>query len=134
RLAARGTIEPRAGTGFFVACRAADPAFARIETPPETPDTPPGVARSARDVAPSAWPAGAGYVPPEWMADGLPPSLVAKVARRKDGLLSPCPPPGLPALREQLVQRLQQNGIQARLESVVVTLGATQAFDLIARA
>lgn len=77
-------------------------------------------------------PAGAGYLPPEWMADGLPASLVAKVARRD--LLSPCPAPGFPALREQLAQRLRGNGIEAGSGHVVVTLGATQAFDLIARA
>lgn len=134
RLAARGTIEPRAGTGFFIARRAADPALARIETPPETPDTALGLTRAALDLGPIAVPAGAGYLPPEWMEDGLPPSLVVKVARRAGGLLSPCPAPGLPTLREQLVQRLQQNGIPAGIDNVVVTLGATQAFDLIARA
>ncbi len=134
RLAARGTIEPRAGTGFFVARRSADPGLARIEAPPETPDTALSLARAALDLAPIAVPAGAGYLPPDWMADGLPASLVAKVARREGGLLSPCPAPGLPALREQLVQRLQQNGIAAQIENVAVTLGATQAFDLILRA
>jgi DNA-binding transcriptional MocR family regulator len=134
RLAARGAIEPRAGTGFFVARRSADPGLARIEAPPETPDTALSLARAALDLAPIAVPAGAGYLPPEWMADGLPPSLVVKVARREGALLSPCPAPGLPALREQLVQRLQQNGIPARIENVCVTLGATQAFDVILRA
>jgi DNA-binding transcriptional MocR family regulator len=133
RLAARGAIEPRAGTGFFVA-RRADPGLARIEAPPETPDTALSLARAALDLGPIAVPAGAGYLPPEWMADGLPPSLVAKVARREGGLILPCPAPGLPALREQLVQRLQQNGIPAKIENVAVTLGATQAFDIIARA
>lgn len=134
RLAALGAIQPRAGTGFFVARRAADTSLARIEAPPETPDTALSLARAALDLGPIAIPAGAGYLPPDWMADGLPPSLVTKVARREGGLLSPCPAPGLPALREQLVQRLQQNGIPARIDNVSVTLGATQAFDLIARA
>ncbi len=133
RLAAAGAIEPKAGTGFFVARRAADPGLARIEAPPETPDTALSLARAALDLAPIAVPAGAGYLPPEWMADGLPASVVTKVARREGGLLSPCPAPGLPALREQLVQRLQQNGIPAKIGNVVVTLGATQAFDVIIR-
>lgn len=133
RLAASGTIEPRAGTGFFVSRRAADPGLASIEAPPETPDTALSLARAALDLAPIAVPAGAGYLPPEWMADGLPASVVAKVARREGGILSPCPAPGLPALREQLVQRLQQNGVPARIGNVVVTLGATQAFDVIIR-
>ena len=134
RLAALGAIEPRAGTGFFVARRAADTSLARIEAPPETPDTALSLARAALDLEPIAVPAGAGYLPPEWMADGLPPPLVTKIARREGGLLSPCPAPGLPALREQLVQRLQQNGIPAGIDNVAVTLGATQAFDVIARA
>lgn len=133
RLAAAGTIEPRAGTGFFVARRVADPGLASIEAPPETPDTALSLARAALDLAPIAVPAGAGYLPPEWMADGLPASVVAKVARREGGILSPCPAPGLPALREQLVQRLQQNGVPAKIGNVVVTLGATQAFDVIIR-
>ena len=133
RLAASGVIEPRAGTGFFVARRTADTSLARIEAPPETPDTALSLARAALDLGPIAVPAGAGYLPSDWMADGLPPSLVTKVARREGGLLSPCPAPGLPALREQLVQRLQQNGIPAATDNVAVTLGATQAFDVIAR-
>jgi len=133
RLAARGVIEPRPGAGFFVARRTADPGLARIETPPETPDTALSLARAALDLAPIAVPAGAGYLPPEWMADGLPPSLLAKIAR-DHGLLAPCPAPGLPALREQLALRLRGNGIEADTGNVVVSLGATQAFDLIGRA
>lgn len=50
RLAALGTIEPRAGTGFFVARRIADTSLARIEAPPETP-TP----RSASPAPRSIW-------------------------------------------------------------------------------
>jgi DNA-binding transcriptional MocR family regulator len=133
RLTARGLIDARPGSGYFVA-RASVPVPALIEAPPETPETMLGLVKATLDLAPIAVPAGTGYLPAQWMEEALPASAVARVCRDGRTLQSPCPAPGLTALREQLAGRLGQLGIAASVPNVVVTIGASQAFDLILKA
>jgi len=133
RLVARGLIEARQGSGFFVAPRANLPAPIEIAQA-GPPDTVLGLAQQALEVDRLAVPAGSGFLPPAWLAEAVTPAILTRVARQADGLFRPCPPQGDPGLREQLVDRLRLKGIQAASGQILITFGASQAFDLLARA
>lgn len=133
RLVARGLIEARQGSGFFVAPRPNLPAPVEIEQA-GAPDTVLGLAQQALEVDRLAVPAGSGFLPPAWLADAVTPAILARVARHAAGLFRPSPPQGEAGLREQLADRLRHKGIQAASGQILVTFGASQAFDLLARA
>jgi DNA-binding transcriptional MocR family regulator len=132
RLVARGLIEPRQGTGFFVA-RQAVALPAAIEQA-STLDTVIGLARAALEVDHVAVPAGSGFLPPAWLAEAAPTGVQSRVLRRPEAMFGPAPPQGHAALREQLSDRLRLQGITASPGHIIVTFGASQAFDLVGRA
>ena len=135
RLVARGFIEPRAGRGFFVVRRPAFAALARIEAPPDAGADAVALTRLLLTSPKAVVAAGSGYLPAGWLMEDVSTSFLARLTqRRRPEAWLPCPPQGLPALREQLAMRLVQRGIAASPAHIVTTLGATQAFDLIARA
>jgi DNA-binding transcriptional MocR family regulator len=132
RLVARGLIEPRPGSGFFVVAR---PGFA---VPPliesaVPPDTILGLARSALGAPEISIPAGSGFFPASGLAEAIPSAILSRALRKDTSSLRPSPPAGEPSLREQLALRLQHKGIRAGPANVLVTFGASHAFDLIAR-
>jgi DNA-binding transcriptional MocR family regulator len=60
--------------------------------------------------------------------------VLTRLARgRRSQTFLPCPPQGLPELREQIATRLLQHGIAASAANIVTTYGASHAFDLLAR-
>ncbi|MBI1777654.1 MAG: PLP-dependent aminotransferase family protein [Proteobacteria bacterium] len=132
RLVARGLIEPRHGAGFFVAARTGLSVPAPIESAGQ-PDTILGLAKGALGSPDIVVPAGSGFFPPGWLADAIPPSVTSRVIRRDSTSLKPSPPAGEPALREQLALRLNHKGIRAGAANVLVTFGASHAFDVIIR-
>jgi DNA-binding transcriptional MocR family regulator len=135
RLVARGLIESRAGRGFFVVRRPAFAALATIEVSAETRSDAVALTRLMLSSSKAVIAAGSGHLPPGWLMEDVATSMLARLtqSRRPEAWL-PCPPQGLPALREQLAVRLVQRGIAASPAHIVTTFGATQAFDLIARA
>lgn len=138
RLVAQGLIEARRGSGFFVAL------------PPSGPQRMTAAPAAARDVdvvwllrsmfnpgsashAPGHAP-GLGYLPPEWYDGELVARAVRAVGRQSGAaLLGAGSAEGYPPLREQLAQVLAQREVAAAPEQIVLTSGATQAIDLVAR-
>jgi DNA-binding transcriptional MocR family regulator len=133
RLVARGLIEARQGSGFFVAARANLPAPVAIEQA-GPPDTVLGLAQQALEVDRVTVPAGSGFLPPAWLAEAVTPTVMARVAKHAHSLFRPTPPQGEPGLRELLADRLRLKGINAASGQILITFGASQAFDLLARA
>jgi DNA-binding transcriptional MocR family regulator len=137
RLIAAGHIESRRGSGFYVC---AERASTRVRKAP----APPSIAAGSLDVvwllrsmlrqAPATDHPGAGLLPPLWLDDELVGAAVRAVGRtRGSTLLSYGVPHGFPALREQLVRRLEHFDIAAHTAQIVTTCGVTQGVDLVAR-
>jgi DNA-binding transcriptional MocR family regulator len=134
RLVARGLIESRAGRGFFVSRRRAAAPFAAIEAFPDPGADALALARIALSHTADLIAAGSGFLPENWLADVAPGNVLARLSRsRRPQAWLPCPPQGLPELREQIAGRLVQHGVAASADNIVTTFGASQAFDLLAR-
>jgi DNA-binding transcriptional MocR family regulator len=132
RLQAVGLVEARPGSGHFIAAHAPTLAPASVELgPAPSEDAALGFVRSLDDAS-ITLPVGCGFLPPSWFAEAIPLSILSRV--RSGGALSlPAPRQGDPILRELLVERLRARGVPAACRHILVTKGASQAFDLIAR-
>ncbi|MGH8260994.1 MAG: PLP-dependent aminotransferase family protein [Steroidobacteraceae bacterium] len=133
RLQARGLIESRPGSGHFVARRRVLAAAAKVELG-SAPDEDPALrfTRSTLDRQDISVPAGAGLLPAQWLEEAITPAILARFARSGAAML-PASAQGDPMLRELLADRLHRAGIPAAPRNVLITYGASHAFDLIAR-
>ncbi len=133
RLSAKGLIDARAGAGYFVAPARNRAAAPRIELGPlASLDPILGFARQTLEQHHFAVPAGSGFLPGSWLTDAVPSSILSKVAR-SGVLLESAPVQGDPGLRELLAERIRMAGVPIAARCIVVTFGASHAFDLIAR-
>lgn len=132
RMAAEGLLASRQGAGFYVV---------------EQPGVAPAQAQTQwYEGAEKGWGAftdsplgelklGCGWLPDTWReSDDI--SYAIREVTRSDmaGLFSYSAPMGLPALREQLLKRLVRMNVQASLDQVLTTHGASHALDLLVRA
>lgn len=134
RVAARGLVEARPGSGYFVTRPAGMtlPPMQSIEAGLPA-DTALGFTHQALDAGPPLLPVGSGFLPPEWFASALTPAVLTRFTRHGTLAMQPAPAQGRLALRTQLAERLQRQQIPAHPEQIVVTFGASQAFDLLRR-
>jgi DNA-binding transcriptional MocR family regulator len=134
RLVARGLIESRAGRGFFVSVRRIATPLAAIEAFPDPGSDALALAQICLSRPADLIAAGSGFLPQNWLLEVAPGSLMSRLSRsRRPQAWLPCPPQGLPELREQIAGRLVQRGIVASAANIVTTFGASQAFDLLGR-
>jgi DNA-binding transcriptional MocR family regulator len=134
RLVARGVIESRAGRGFFVTRRRLSAPLVAIEALDESSSEALALTRLCLASSADIVAAGSGFLPENWLLETTPPAVLTRLARgRRSQTWLPCPPQGLPELREQIATRLLQHGIAASAANIVTTFGASQAFDLLAR-
>jgi DNA-binding transcriptional MocR family regulator len=127
RLVTQGMLAPRQGTGFMVA-HPAQGAGRRQGCP----------WFEGADVTQKGLPGelqlGCGSLPESWReTDDL--SYAIRQVSRTDmaGLFSYSTPLGLPALREQILKRLQPLDIEVDERRILTTTGATHGLDLIVR-
>src|SRR5215471_1386889 len=133
RLVARGLIESRAGRGFFVAQRRVVAPLVAVEATPESANDAVALASFCMAYGRDIVPAGSGFLPENWLLEaGTAGVLTRLLRRRRTQPWLPCPPQGLPELREQIAARLLQHGIAAGAANIVTTYGASHAFDLLA--
>ncbi|MDQ8018867.1 MAG: PLP-dependent aminotransferase family protein [Bordetella sp.] len=134
-LVARGLVEPRRGSGYYVLERAAPPAPAEEER---------GSLGRAMDIVwlmreqlktrPDALAVGDGYPPVEWLADVRLDRFHHKVVRTGLGALFRYGSRyGYAPLREHIVRKLADIGVGAEPAQVVLTQGANEAMDLVIR-
>jgi len=133
RLVARGYLESRRGSGFFVRERA--PLTATVQTPtnPQQLDVVWLVRNMFRQMPPHKMP-GSGVLPHDWLEGELVANGLRAVSRLNQNLLLHYgTPQGFYPLRQQLQLRLSELEIAATPEQFVTTSGVTQALDLVAR-
>ena len=130
RLGAKGLIEARAGSGYFVARLRRQAA--RVELGP-APSLDPvlGFTRNLLEQDDVVVPAGSGFLPAEWLADGVPAGALAKFGKSGAAFES-ATVQGDAQLRELLAERLRHANVPVAAQHLVITFGASQAFDLIA--
>jgi DNA-binding transcriptional MocR family regulator len=138
QLVARGLVEPRRGSGFFVK------APARAEPAPESQDEAAAGLGRAMDIVwmmreqfrtvPNTLAVGDGFPPVHWLADVRLDKFHHKVARAGLGTVFRYTTRyGYPPLRDHLVGKLADFGIAAEPQQIVLTHGANDALDLVVR-
>jgi DNA-binding transcriptional MocR family regulator len=135
RVAARGLVQARPGSGYFVT-RRPPPALApfdAIEAGLPPAETTLGFTRQALAAGRPLLPVGSGFLPPDWFAEGMVPAAMARLGRRGALAMQPAPAQGHPALRDALAERLRHQQIPAAADQLIVTFGASHAFELLVR-
>jgi DNA-binding transcriptional MocR family regulator len=137
RLIARGYLESRRGSGFYVRERnlQAGLASARAWAEASNPDLDVVwlLRNMFRQLPPHDMP-GAGVLPADWLdADLINGSLRALGRQNGAALLAYGQPQGYLPLRQQLQLKLAENEIAALPEQIVTTMGVTQGLDLVAQ-
>ncbi|MFZ6748125.1 PLP-dependent aminotransferase family protein [Undibacterium sp. Ren11W] len=133
RLVSSGLLASRRGSGYFVArteVAAAPPALVFQATPTAidtlTPDLYSGMS--------GALPVGAGWLPPEWYGEATILEAVRHAmkipANRLRGYGHPL---GFPSLRQHMASTLSDKLYAVEPDQILLTHGATHAFDLILR-
>ncbi|MCP1676139.1 DNA-binding transcriptional MocR family regulator [Natronocella acetinitrilica] len=134
RLVARGRLQARPGSGFFI--RARQPAIGQPEPLPHESQDIDAVSllRSGMQTAGTMHRPGWGELPADWLDnDGLRRALLAAARDATGEPIQYGHPAGLPGLRMQLHLTLLQAGIKADPGQIITTQGASQALDIIAR-
>jgi DNA-binding transcriptional MocR family regulator len=147
RLVARGFLESRRGSGFYVRERSpvgtapVSEVFnanngASAETGVNTPQQVDVVwlIRNAFRQMPAQKMPGGGLLPPEWLDGALIGNSLRAIGRQNPSqLLSYGTPQGFLPLRQQLQLKLAELEIAAAAEQIVTTAGVTQGLDIVAR-
>jgi DNA-binding transcriptional MocR family regulator len=141
RLVARGLVQARRGSGFFVR----ESPTLSVSAGTSSKRTRPAVAarqpidmgwlvRNMQSGIPADKAPGFGYLPPELCGGDLVRAGMRSVAATAGSQLSHTAlAHGYAPLREQITRRLDELQISASIAQVLTTSGATQAVDLIAR-
>lgn len=136
RLVAAGVIDSHGTAGFFVSttngASKSVPDEVALEAGVE--QEPVWLAQQANDQRPGVLLASSGALPPTWLQDAVPATVVQRaVTGSAAGMASRCPPQGLPELREHIALLLRGAGIAADAGHILTTFGGTHAIDLICR-
>ena len=131
RLLHLGLLSSRRGSGFFVARGEAPAQPAALPAAANVVDTlTPDLYSGQSD----ALPVGAGWLPPEWYGESTILDAVRHAMKIPAGRLRGYGHPlGFPSLRQHLATTLSADLFAAEPEQVLLTHGATHAFDLVLR-
>lgn len=136
RLVAKGYLESRRGSGFYVreqaSLNAAAPSHPDPYSPPQL-DVVWLVRNMFRQLPPEKMP-GSGVLPHEWLDGELVANALRALSRQNPHLLLHYgTPQGFLPLRQQLQLKLAELEIAATPEQILTTTGVTQGLDLVAR-
>jgi DNA-binding transcriptional MocR family regulator len=137
RLVAKGFLESRRGSGFYVRERA--PMIAASSANHRPADPPPHLdvvwlVRNMFRQYPGHKMPGSGLLPNDWLDGDLVANGLRAISRQNQNLLLQYGnPQGFLPLRQQLQLKLAELEIAATPEQLVTTCGITQGLDLIAR-
>ncbi|HEY8606209.1 MAG TPA: PLP-dependent aminotransferase family protein [Noviherbaspirillum sp.] len=137
RLVAKGYLESRRGSGFYVRDRmpmhGAENAARAVDSAPQQLDVA-WLVRNMFRQYPTQNSPGSGLIPADWLDGELVANGLRAISRQHQNLLLQYGnPQGSPLLRQQLQLKLAELEISASPEQIVTTAGVTQALDIIAR-
>jgi DNA-binding transcriptional MocR family regulator len=134
RLVAEGEIFARRGSGFYVSDRSRPRVLANPNARLEREIDPLWVMRQSLEADQRLAMPGCGWLPETWMPiDSIRKGLRATARGEVFGLISYTSPLGYLPLRSHLERRLNDRGIPARRDRIVLTDSGTQAIDLLCR-
>lgn len=135
RLAADGDIRSRPGAGFYVSAPLSPLALDRIGAPTEREVDPLWMLRQSLAERPDALMPGCGWLPDAWLAGTPIRKALRAVARGEEGrpLTGYSSLLGSPPLRTLLARRLDEQGIGAAPDQILLTDSSTHALDLVSR-
>lgn len=134
RLVALGYLQSRRGSGFYVATRQEALVAPQRGRENERAFDNAGLMYQCLDDTVEQVKVGAAWLPPEWMDEEGIRRNIRNLARRTDTrVVGYGTPRGYRPLREQLQIKIGEMGIAANAGQIVLTQGATQALDIIAR-
>ncbi|GAA0249744.1 Histidinol-phosphate aminotransferase [Methylorubrum aminovorans] len=133
RLAARGAILSRPGSGFFVSARPEPLSLAAIGPRLDRAVDPVWITRQSLEARPDSLRPGCGWLPPDWLPEAELRRALRQVARQSDAVMFYDTPQGHAPLRQHLALRLTERGIRAHPDQLVLTDSVTHALDLIIR-
>ncbi|GGD60566.1 PLP-dependent aminotransferase family protein [Caballeronia grimmiae] len=134
RLASRGLIQPKHGSGFYVANRVDDREGESGNCDPRLAEEESNQVLQQFNYPGETLKLSSGFIPEAWRdLDGL--TQAIRQASRSDisSVIDYAIPHGDASLRQQVTLRLNALGIAADLPNVMITNGASQALDLIVR-
>ncbi len=135
RLTARGLIESKAASGYFVSSRRLQEQRPALPIPQRSELDAVWLMQKLLQRHENITAVGSGFMPEHWLEDMLSSRFLAQFARKeKRSYAAPGAAEGYPPLRSQLSLKLGRAGIPAAPEQILLTFGATQALDLISRA
>ncbi|MBV8970207.1 MAG: PLP-dependent aminotransferase family protein [Verrucomicrobia bacterium] len=134
RLVAEGEIFARRGSGFYISDRSRPRVLANPGAHLEREIDPLWVMRQSIEAdRPLAMP-GCGWLPEGWMPiDAIRKGLRTTARGEVSGLVAYTSPLGYLPFRNHLERRLNDRGIPARADRIVLTDSGTQAIDLLCR-
>ena len=133
RLLNLGLLSSRRGSGFFVA-RSEVAAAAQPQAVPASPSAIDALTPDLYSGVSDALPVGAGWLPPEWYGETTILDAVRHAmkipANRLRGYGHPL---GFPTLRQHMASSMAEDLFSVEPDQILLTHGATHAFDLILR-
>jgi DNA-binding transcriptional MocR family regulator len=137
RLIARGYLESRPGSGFYVRERNLATGLAHARAWAESPNPSMDVVwllrNMFRQLPPRDMPGG-GVLPADWLDAELVGSSLRALGRQNGAAMLPYgQAQGYLPLRQQLQLKLAEHEIAARPEQILTTCGVTQGLDLVAQ-
>jgi len=133
RLVTLGLLSSRRGSGYFVA-RQDLPAALLPAAPQENPTAIDALTPELYSGVSDALPVGAGWLPPDWYGEDTILDAVRQAMRIPANRLRGYGHPlGFPTLRQYMATTLSEELFPVEPEQILLTHGATHAFDLILR-
>jgi DNA-binding transcriptional MocR family regulator len=133
RLVTLGLLSSRRGSGYFVA-RQDLPAALLPAAPHATPLAIDALTPELYSGVSEALPVGAGWLPPEWYGEDTILDAVRQAMRIPANRLRGYGHPlGFPTLRQHMAATLSDELFPVEAEQILLTHGATHAFDLVLR-
>jgi DNA-binding transcriptional MocR family regulator len=134
RLTADGIIQARPGSGFYVLSPQAPLVLAELAPRLDRAVDPFWVTRQSLEAPAETLKPGCGWMPPDWMPEQDLRRAVRSLSRNEAARLTEYGTPlGLLPLRQHLVRRMAETGIEAGPSQVMLVESGTQAIDLVCR-
>ncbi|MCJ2083102.1 PLP-dependent aminotransferase family protein [Methylobacterium sp. J-090] len=134
RLGAEGAIVARRGSGFYVAGKTRPLCLKTIGPELDRAVDPLWITRQSMQSGPDLLKPGSGWLPTDWMpGDAIRRGLRHLSREGARDLVCYDQPLGLPALRAQIARRMEEKGVAADADQILLVDSATQAVDLLCR-